>query len=100
MTNTLNTRLFRPLENLEYLSEIVKKQFEIVTVLRRENREISAHADTLERDVEISTFAKTENESLKIKLKEIEDKYVSEKQGWLDDRNLLQNRVSECEIEL
>lgn len=78
----------------------MKKQFEIVTVLRRENREISAHAETLERDVEISTFAKTENESLKLKLRDLEARYQSEKEGWLEDRKLLQSRVSECEIEL
>jgi len=68
--------------------------------LRRENQEISAHAETLERNVEISTFAKTENESLALKLRDLEEKYGSERTGWIDEKKLLQNRVSECEIEL
>ena len=100
MTNTLSSKLFRPFENLQYLSDIMKKQFEIVAVLRRENQEISAHAETLERNVEISTFAKTENESLALKLRDLEEKYGSERTGWIDEKKLLQNRVSECEIEL
>ena len=78
----------------------MRKQFEIVTVLRRENKEISAHAETLERDYEIATFSKTENESLKLQLKDVEERYASEKQGWLEERKLLQSRVGECETEL
>jgi BMFP domain-containing protein YqiC len=100
MANTLSSKAFKPLENLQFLSEIMKKQFEIVTTIRGENKELLAHIETLETDNTVTAYAKTENESLKIKLSELEDKYESQSSGWKDEKLLLQNRVIECENEL
>jgi len=100
MVNSLSSKVFKPMENLQFLSEIMKKQFEIVSTIRGENKELVAHVETLENDTTITAFAKTENEHLKIKLTELEEKYNSESTGWREEQSLLSNRVIECETEL
>lgn len=100
MTNSLSSKALKPLENLQFLSEIMKKQFEIVATIRTENKELLSHVETLETDNTVTAYAKTENESLKIKLSELQEKYKSETDGWRDEKLLLQNRVIECENEL
>ena len=100
MSNQLSSKVFKPMENLQFLTEIMKKQFEIVSTLRLENKELLGHVETLKTDNTVTAFAKTENESLKIKLEELTQKYNSESAGWKDEKNLLQNRVIECENEL
>jgi hypothetical protein len=64
----------------------MKKQYEIVSNLKCENNQLLNYVETLESDAAVTAYAKSENESLKIKINTLEEKLISKTSGWKNDQ--------------